>query len=87
MVQAGDRGLEIRGKRGRWGARCEEMQAHRQRRRPVRAFDARDERALTHDADIAEAQQEWLGHVDISTTQLSDRQSKVEDDPTFRIKY
>jgi hypothetical protein len=53
----------------------------------LRAFDACDDRAFTHDADIVKAQQEWLGREDISTRQLNARQSKAEDNPTFRIKY
>jgi site-specific recombinase XerD len=43
--------------------------------------------ALAHNADIAKVQ-EWLGHADISTTRMYDkRQSRPEDNPTFKVKY
>ena len=43
--------------------------------------------ALAHEADIAKVQ-EWLGHVDISTTRMYDkRQSRPEDSPTFKVQY
>ena len=43
--------------------------------------------ALSHDCDIAKVK-DWLGHANISTTQLYDRRKhKPEDSPTFRVKY
>jgi integrase/recombinase XerD len=43
--------------------------------------------ALLHDADIAKVQ-DWLGHVNISTTRLYDRRkSRPEESPSFRVKY
>jgi integrase/recombinase XerD len=43
--------------------------------------------ALEHQADIAFVQQ-WLGHANISTTRLYDRQrSRPEDSPTFKVSY
>jgi integrase/recombinase XerD len=43
--------------------------------------------ALQHEADIAKVQ-EWLGHADISTTRMYDkRQSRLEDSPTFKVRY
>jgi integrase/recombinase XerD len=43
--------------------------------------------ALEHDCDIAKVQ-EWLGHANISTTQLYDRrQKRPEDSPTFKLEY
>jgi integrase len=51
----------------------------------MRATAATD--ALSHDSDIAKVQ-EWLGHVNESTTRLYDRwKTKPEDSPTFRVKY
>lgn len=42
---------------------------------------------LSHDADIAKAQ-EWLGHANVSMTRLYDRRKmQPEDSPTFRVKY
>lgn len=43
--------------------------------------------ALEHQADIAEVQK-WLDHANISTTRLyGRRQSRPEDNPTFRVRY
>jgi integrase/recombinase XerD len=43
--------------------------------------------ALLNGADIAEVQ-EWLGHASIATTRLYDkRKLRVEDSPTFKIKF
>jgi integrase/recombinase XerD len=43
--------------------------------------------AFSHDSDIAKVQ-EWLGHANLPTTRLYDRRkSKLEDTPTFRVKY
>ena len=43
--------------------------------------------ALENGADIEQVQ-EWFGHANISTTRLYDKRTqKVEDSPTFRVKY
>ena len=43
--------------------------------------------ALEHEADIAKVQ-EWLGHANIATTRLYDKRgSRIEDSPTFRVRY
>jgi site-specific recombinase XerC len=43
--------------------------------------------ALDHQADIAKVQ-EWLGHVNISTTRIYDhRRTRPEDSPTFKAAY
>jgi site-specific recombinase XerC len=43
--------------------------------------------ALEHAADIAKVQ-ERLGHANIATTRLYDRQrARPEDSPTFRVAY
>jgi integrase len=43
--------------------------------------------ALEHNADIAKVQ-EWLGHANVSTIRLYDKQkSRPEDSPTFRVEY
>ena len=43
--------------------------------------------ALDHQADI-EKVKEWLGHANISTTEIYDhRRSRPEDSPTFKVSY
>jgi site-specific recombinase XerD len=43
--------------------------------------------ALSHEADIAKAQ-EWLGHANVSTTRLyARRKPRPEDSPIFRVRY
>jgi integrase/recombinase XerD len=43
--------------------------------------------ALSHESDIAKVQ-EWLGHANVSATQLYDRRKrKPEDSPTFLARY
>ena len=43
--------------------------------------------ALKNEADIAEVQ-EWLGHSNVSTTRLYDKRiGKVEESPSFKIRY
>ena len=43
--------------------------------------------ALDHQADIAKVQ-EWLGHANIATTRIYDhRKIRLEDSPTFKVKY
>ena len=43
--------------------------------------------ALENNADLKRTQL-WLGHANIQTTTLYDhREAKLEDSPTFRVKY
>ena len=43
--------------------------------------------ALENKADIAQVQ-EWMGHANISTTRMYDkRRSKIEESPSFKVKY
>jgi integrase/recombinase XerD len=42
---------------------------------------------LVHHADIAKVQ-EWLGHANISTTRIYDKQwSRPQESPTFKVEY
>jgi integrase/recombinase XerD len=53
----------------------------------VHSLRATTTNALQHQADIVEVQK-WLGHANISTTQMYDkRQSRPEDSPTFEVRY